>query len=134
VSIQRNPNDDPTIPDDAVLWRRIHKNQAAYDKNLGRKRPSSEAFKDSSDGTPMSVILAEVVLESGRKPEDIVRGSQDHGLASLPASTVRENGLGILKAPTPEEPAHAEVLGDKSKKISRELAKRCEWVIMPPED
>jgi hypothetical protein len=50
-------SDDPSIPDDAELWRRIPPWHFVDDENLRQIRPSSAAFEDDPDGSPMSVIL-----------------------------------------------------------------------------
>ena len=73
--------DDPTISDDADLWRRIHPNWWVQERKTGRWRVSSQAFKDSSDNTPMSVILA----APGRDPMSALATFPDHGLASFKA-------------------------------------------------
>ena len=51
-------SDDPTIPDDAELWRRIPPWHFFHDANLGQIRPWSAAFEDHPNGSPMSVLLA----------------------------------------------------------------------------
>lgn len=38
--------DDPTISDDADLWRRIPPWHIVSDENIGVMRPSSAAFED----------------------------------------------------------------------------------------
>jgi hypothetical protein len=50
--------DDPTISDETELWRRIPPWHFFHDENLGRIRPSSAAFENHPDGSPMSVLLA----------------------------------------------------------------------------
>jgi len=51
-------SDDPTIPDDAERWRRIPPWHFFHDENLRQIRPSSAAFEDHPNGSPMSVLLA----------------------------------------------------------------------------
>lgn len=58
--------DDPTIADDAALWRRIHPTWAVADENRGRLRVSSAAFEDSPDGSPTSILIADVVFATLR--------------------------------------------------------------------
>jgi hypothetical protein len=51
--------DDATITDDDYVFRRIPKTQRVRDpKAPGQVRPSSGAFDDSSDGSPLSMTLA----------------------------------------------------------------------------
>ncbi len=125
--------DDPTILDDAVLWRRIPPWHVVPDDNLGVMRPSSAAFKDSPDGSSMSVFLAELVERDGRKAEDALVGHTDYALSAFGAGLARRCKQGVASDPQPDEPAHAVVFGTKTKSISRALAKGSEWVI-PPAD
>lgn len=120
--------DDPTIPDDADLWRRIHPTHIIFDDNQGRVRPTSQAFTDSSNGSPMSVVIA---TECGG-PDRVLAGYERYGLASFKARVARESGLGIVRDPLPDQPAHALVFGPKSKKVQSQLAKATEWVVLPP--
>jgi hypothetical protein len=120
--------DDPTISDDADLWRRIHPTHIISDPNLGRVRPTSAAFMDLSNGSPMSVVIA---AESDG-PEHILAGYEGYGLASFKARVAREFGLGIVRNPLYNQPAHALVFGAKSGKVRSQLAKAVEWVVLPP--
>jgi hypothetical protein len=58
--------DDPTIPDEADLLRRIPPRHFYLDQNLGRIRPSSAAFEDDDDEDPMSVYLSTVLKAENR--------------------------------------------------------------------
>jgi hypothetical protein len=121
-------SDDPTIPDNAELWRRIPPWHFVDDRNSGQIRPSSAAFEDDPDGSPMSVIL-------GGEAGDLQRalaGHQGFALASITAALARGVGLGVAKDPLPDEPAHAVVFGRKNKRISRRLAVGARWIVPPP--
>lgn len=125
--------DDPTIPDEAELWRRIHPKQWEKDENLGRVRPVSGAFDDPSDGSPMSVDLAEVHIQMGHAPQAALADHEGFALAAITVGLVRECGLGVARQPLPENPAHAVVFGKKTSKIRRRLAKEARWVVSPPQ-
>ena len=125
--------DDPTIRDDAALWRRIPPWHFVPDGNLGRVRPSSAAFEDHPDGTPMSVLLAEIVAQTRRRAEDILAGHEGYGLAAITAGLARDYGQGVARKPSRDEPAHAEVFGKKPKPVRKRLAKGSEWVLPPPD-
>jgi hypothetical protein len=58
--------DDASIADGAELWRRIPSWHFIYDENLGRMRPSTAAFEDHPNRSPMSVLLADVIFRGGR--------------------------------------------------------------------
>lgn len=51
---------------------------------------------------------------------------------SFTAGLARGNRQGIMRKPLPEEPAHAEVFGKKTRGVKRAFAKHCDWIILPP--
>lgn len=124
--------DDPTIADDAALWRRIHPTWAVADENLGGLRVSSAAFENSPDGSPTSILIAETVRATGRGPEDVVH--EGYGLASLTAGHARECGQAVARDPLPDEPAHGLLAGSKTKSVRKRLAAAAAWIISPPDD
>jgi hypothetical protein len=124
--------DDSSIPDDARLWRRVPPWHFIFDDNLGRVRPSKAAFDDDENGSPMSVVLADLVLESGRGPEHILIGHDRFALAEITAGLARSKQQGIVRDPVPEEPTHALVFGKKTASVTRALAKGSVWVVPPP--
>jgi hypothetical protein len=123
--------DDLSILNIAVLWRRVPPRHFFFDDNLGRMRPSKAAFYDHPDGSPMSVVLADDVLESGRQPVDILVDHEGFALAAITAGLAREKKQGVARDPLPEEPAHAIVFGKKTSSATRAFAKACQWVIAP---
>jgi hypothetical protein len=124
-------SDDHTILDTVALYRRIPPQWVVLDENLGRVRPTSQAFQNSPNGTPMSVALSDVLFELGRTPESLLTGLEGFGLASITAGLARGCGQGIKRDPTPEEPAHALVFGKKTASVKNRFAKECQWVIQP---
>jgi hypothetical protein len=125
-----NPSytDDPTIPDEAELWRRIPAWHFYYDPNLQRVRPASSAFDDDDDGSPMSVVLA---AESAG-PDSVLAGHTGYALAAFTAELARQCNQGVVRDPLPEEPAHALVFGRKTDSVKSRFAKRSTWVVPPP--
>lgn len=121
------PLDDPSIPDDADLLRRIPPWHFYFDEKLGRIRPSKAAFEDDGDGSPMSVVLAS---EAG-PPESVLAGHPVFALAAITAGLARSLGQLIVRDPTPEEPAHAVVVGRKTDGIKRRIAREARWVVLP---
>lgn len=126
--------DDPTISGDSILWRRIIKEQIVEDQNRGIKRPSSAAFNNHPNGTPMSVALEDVFYkETSKNPSDYLKGHDNVvALASFTAGFARELKQGITRSPLPNEPAHAEVFGEKPRRIRKAFANKSQWVIPPP--
>jgi hypothetical protein len=124
-------SDDPTIQDAAVLWRRIRPDQIVRDDNLNRLRPSTGAFEDCSNDTPMSVQLAEIVLQGGGSSEAAIAGFDGFALAGFTAGFARHQcHQGVERAPLPNDPAHAYVFGKKTDGIKKKFAREgATWVI-----
>lgn len=120
--------DDPTIPDEAQLWRRIPPWHFYYDETVGRQRPAKAAFSDDPDGSSMSVVLA---AESAG-PASVLAGHTGYALAAITAGLARACGQGIARDPRPDEPAHALIFGRKTDSIMRRLARGSTWVVPPP--
>lgn len=124
--MEAGSHDDPTIPDSEILWRRIPPWHIVEDANRGGRRVSSAAFSDDPDRQPMSVVLA-----SESTLARVLAGHAGFGVAGLSARMVRALGLGIVRAPTPDEPAHAVVIGPKSQRTRRRLRDAAQWVFRP---
>ena len=125
-------SDDLTVPNEAQLLRRIPPWHFIKDEN-GQIRPSSAAFDNHPNGSPMSVILADILAQTGRDPEAALVGHEEFALALITAGLARECGQGIAREPLPDEPAHAVVFGEKPKRVQRKLAKESRWIIPPPQ-
>jgi hypothetical protein len=125
--------DDPTISNSEELWRRIPPAWVVEDKNLGTRRPTSAAFRDHQDGSAMSVYLASVLTKSGLGSEHVIAGAQHsgYGIASITAGLARECGQRMVRKPEPDSPAHAEVVGEKPKSVSRRFAREARWIAHP---
>ena len=126
--------DDPTIPNESKLWRRIPPWHFIPDENRGGFRPSSAAFDNHPDGTPMSVLLADLVRQTGRNAHDALARHVGFALASFTAGLARDCEQSVAREPIPDEPAHAVVFGRKTTGVKRRLAKGAEWVVAPPEE
>ena len=125
--------DDPSILDSAVLWRRIPPWHCVRDENFDVVRPSSAAFENHPDGSPMSVLRAEIVQRTGRNAEDTLAGHTDYALSAFTAGLARHYKQVVAPEPQDDEPAHAVVFGKKTKSVRKALAKGSEWVIPPPD-
>lgn len=122
----------PTIPDDAVLWRRIPVEWCVLDEDLGVRRPSSQAFQDDPQGGPMSVLLAAVMQETGRGAEHALAGNEAFALAAITAGLARKCDQAVARDPVPDEPAHAVVVGRKTNSVRRKMARAAAWIVPPP--
>jgi hypothetical protein len=126
-------SDDGSIADQEQLWRRIPPRWWVKDEQLGRLRPSSAAFTNDPDGSPMSIQIASVLAANGLGPGHVLAGPQHRGfaLASVTAGSVRQLGQGVMRTPLPGDPAHGEVLGHKPKRVQKALARQAMWVVPP---
>src|SRR5437870_136262 len=95
---QSTPSDDPSIPDSEDLWRRIPPRHFIADENRGVIRPSSAAFEDDDDGSPMSVYLA----SDTPSPGAALVGHAGFALAAITARLARECKQGIVRDPQPD--------------------------------
>lgn len=125
--------DDKSIRDECELLRRVQVRpdiSIVLDENLGRWRPSSAAFRDHRNGSPMSVVLRDDLENENRSLEEILHGHEGFALASITAGFARQCNQKIVRDPLPDEPAHAHVIGNK-KKVSRKMAKEAVWIFEP---
>lgn len=120
------PPDDLSIAGDAVLWRRVPDHH--FVQKDGTIRPSSAAFDDDPDGDPMSTVLA----RPGRDPFPVLLGNDHWALAGVAVALVRELGWVVRRQPTPEEPDHVVVIGNKTHGRRKRVARECSWAIPPP--
>jgi hypothetical protein len=127
--------DDPSIPDDARLLRRIIPEWIVIDQNTHSIRVSSAAFSNSTaeDGTEegMSVFIEGVLVNCGRSAASVLVEYQTNSLIAIRAGWVRSHQQGVVADPLPDEPAHAQVMGAKNSNTRRKLAKQYEWIVEP---
>ena len=124
---EERAGDDSTIPDDALLWRRIPPWHVVVNQNTGGRMVSSAAFDDDDD-SPMSVTLADASAD----PQGMLAGHTEFGLVAFSAGLARSIGLAIVRDPTDADPAHALVIGKKRHSVRRNLRNGSTWVIRPP--
>lgn len=91
--------DDPTIPGDELLWRRILP-EWLHEEN-GAMRPASLAFVDRLT-FELSVHLGSIA-DLGR----VLRDRPQDSVAAFPASAPRELGLAVVRDPEDDDPSHA---------------------------
>lgn len=119
-------SDDPQIPDDEILYRRVSPDQIKPDGQSWR--PSSQLFIT----TQMSVRLASHV-----SPEEALKGYPRFGLVRFTAQVVREAGCIIARQTDDPVIGHAlvcpkgNVNGRIPKGVANILLKSYEWVKIP---
>lgn len=128
-------DDDPDVPHDAVLYRRLpeHNLVETPDSDTGY-RATSNCFQDP-DPFGVSVYVAALLHELGLSAEDVTVGVGPGlwGVAEFTAGQARDAGFGVRVRPDPaaaddlRNPAHAELTGllvrnaggKQSKKLSK---------------
>jgi len=74
------------------------------------------------------------VWEGDWSPQKCLEGhSEGFGVVAITAGKLRQLGIGIVRAPLPDNPYHVVLQGPKGKKTLKKLAKLCEWEVMPSE-
>ena len=122
--------DDKSIGNEAELWRRVPPDQL-YLEYDGTITPSTQAFSYKA----MSVVLAEQVSNTKRTPEELLVEFQKYGMAAITAGNARNCNQIVYPKPEHDEPAHAEVYGNKTKRVRRLLREEAVsrgWVVPPP--
>lgn len=112
------------LDDDRVLWRRI----PPHHFGVGDARPSSAAFEDHPNGSPMSVTAS----GCGASIDDALRGHDGFALFGFTVRQARELGWRIGPAADIEtNPGHYEVAGPKTRSKRRSIAKVGNRVVPP---
>ena len=127
------PGDDPTIPDEALLWRRIPPLSTWWQKNPvdGEYYLTSAAFDDPNDETPMSVAIASLVPGG---PQTFLTGFPGNGIAQFTAGYARHTcGFAVARDPVEGEPWHAHVIGKKKARLRKLLRDGCDVIVKPRE-
>lgn len=129
------PPDDATVPDNAILLRRIH---PAFKISRPDREFSSAAFEDLEDEDgieAMSINLEDRLLELGGVAVEALDGRLDHWLVSLTAGEVRSRGLGVVRSPVAGAgrlgASHGDVHGKKSRACKVYLAAACKVRVTP---
>ena len=119
--------DDPSIPGDERLFRRIARTWVEWDEH-GNPAISSAAFKDSE----LSVNLESVMARDGRQPADAISSYSGYGLPAITAAHARSLNQAVAGDPLPDEPAHGVVYGQKKRGgIGAKLRDGAIWVVTP---
>jgi hypothetical protein len=121
--------DDGSIADDTCLLRRIRADQVIDDANLGKRRPSSAAFKDPE----LSVDAEPILKANGLDWRSTLQGYPGYSLVNVDAGHARAKGLAVIPKPENGKPAHTEVVGRKTQGIANYLVANASWVHLEPE-
>lgn len=133
--------DDPSIPDNSRLFRRIPAdvNHIVWDGTANAYTLSSQAFKNLQDDPPaFSVNLECRLQELGLQPDAVILDRAKYGLIALPAALVRQHNQAVERHPEPNDPSHGHVVGQKPRSVAKVFIRAItqgnviQWVIPPP--
>jgi hypothetical protein len=120
--------DDPTVPDQLKLYRRINPEvHMVHDENLDCCRVTSGAFGQGN----LSVLLHDTLIESGRLPSQVVTAEEPY-LVALTAGQARDADQGVCRLPNEDDCAHGEIIGSRgSRSAKRKLVRAVVWEVCP---
>ena len=123
--------DDPTIPGDERLWRRVLVDDPSHvkkDSSTGQAHVSSGAFKSHTE-------LTSVAIASLTTREDFLSGFPRHSIVGVTARAIRDAGCIIARDPNPEDRAHAHIIGTKredgllTSSEAKKIVNQATWVV-----
>lgn len=129
--------DDPTIPDDTTLWRRIRPEQ--WTREDRRLRPTSQNFKDREwpDGR-IDYVSVYIAAEVSGGVEALLDGHPAYGVVAITAGMARQHGRGVVRDEEDGGPGHCLLFlpegrpSKASKKRGEKLAREAWWAVLPP--
>ncbi|MGO9463723.1 MAG: hypothetical protein ACLQIB_24235 [Isosphaeraceae bacterium] len=129
MSIERH--DDQTLADDDRLLRRIRREQIiSDDREAGRYRPMSMAFREGADGE------VSVYVRSLTTVEAVLEGHAEFSLAEITVGLARSVGCRVAKTPEDPNPAHRVIIHPSKsgmRKAAKIFADQALWVkLIPP--
>jgi hypothetical protein len=119
--------DDSSISDDDILFRRVNLRLLVRDDDTGLARVSSGAFRDKDK--QISVDIKSVLDGMGLGQESCITDHKAQKLVSFAVGEARRLKQAVCRAPLPENPSHGLVCGSKSDKVLHGLAAAADWVI-----
>jgi hypothetical protein len=112
------------IPDNCGLLRRVTPSQIVPDKNLGRRRLSSGAFRNLR----LSVDAECLLVAAGLDYSFSLRQHPNFFLVRLNAGFARGLGQMVEHTPQVDNLYHAEIVGQKSGSVCDAFRDAAEWV------
>ena len=117
------PPDDLEIPDDAIVWRRV----VALHYDPATHLPTTAAFSDSSDKTPMSGTIA----PAGSSVAEYAKRWKVPGVVQFTVGQLRLLGFGVTWIPDDDDPYHVGIHGPKTPSRKKNLKRTCAWAYEP---
>ena len=119
-----NHFDDPNIPDEERLFRRINLVHLVEGEN-GQALLSSGAFS----ALELSVDIEGLMRDAGRDPGECLKNYPAGLLVSITAGECRRHAQLVGKDPLPDNSAHGYVFGKKSSPTKKALRDAVRWIV-----
>lgn len=119
------------IPDDAILYMRVHK--VWWSKK--KKRFGTDAFKDSGEGAQkgMSTNWSKYASDEQTR-EKATSSAGDNYVVAMKVGDIRKiPGLTVTFSPLPDLPGHTDVIGEKTLEVKNALRSICEVMLTADE-
>lgn len=127
--------DDPDIPNDALLLRRVLDKPAEwyYKTDDGELKVSSAAFRDSLNEVSVNVAVETTV-------ENVLDGREEDGLVCITAGVPRERNHIISKtteSDDPDDPSHRVICPNNGvssgqiRKAAKAMSMAATWLVFP---
>lgn len=128
------PPDDPTIPDDAVLFRRVFPDPDAIQSvEGGGLRPYSSTWRSVA---PLSVDLSTECTPEATRDRDV---SRPFHVAGISVGDVRSTGCRVVRNPLADNPAHCLIYGVSDRNdgsipagLAKKLSKGARIILINP--
>ncbi len=131
--LENTIKDEPKIPNETILWRRVHNTQICPVKdspNIGRV--STGAFKGSSGPKGLKYFSVVITTYTDHTAEDVLKDYNQHSLISFTAGLAIELNQEIIHSPTLYEPGHGNIVGKQpNAAVLSRFVRSYAWVIKP---
>ena len=115
-----------------IVYRRIPPTWVVTAED-GSRRPSSQAFNNDGEGSPMSGYHDELLADEALGPSDVLAGHDGFFVSSLDVSFLLDEEQRVVRALVdrpvhPCDVAHVHVDGRKNASRRKRLSKHARWV------
>lgn len=135
-------SDDLTIPDEAIIWRRVPLIPNLYVETppgSGTLRPSSAVFRDETEEPQTKEKLHEVSchLAELTSRERVLQDYPNCNITAITAGLARQHDMMIVRRPEPDDPSHIVMIpkstvNKRIDKCSRKIAHEASWEFTLP--
>lgn len=125
------PQPSEAIPDDAILYMRIHKGWWSERK----QRFGADTFSDSGEGdqTGMSTNWEKYATAEQTREQAASPAEDNYVVAMRMRDVLGIPGLSVKHRPLQNLPGHTDVIGEKTLEVKDALRRVC-WIVLKPDE